>query len=228
MTPDIEVLQKLLHERHSCRSFLPTSLPQAEVHAMLGDAQRAASWCNTQPWQVFMATGSSLQRLRHTLQAQQMATRGGAPVPDIAFPPHYEGAHLERRRAAGWKLYEAAGVRRGDREASARVADLNFSLFGAPHLLVLCVPRYLGTYASLDCGLWLGAFLLSAQARGIAAIAQAALAAHAPAIRQHFHIPPELDMLCGVSFGYEDRDSPLNRFRTTRADVSGYLHWLED
>lgn len=47
---DLEVVQRLLEARHSCRAYLPTEVPRATIDAWLRTAQRAASWCNTQPW----------------------------------------------------------------------------------------------------------------------------------------------------------------------------------
>lgn len=220
-----QTLKQLLTQRHSCRAFLADALPQETIADMLRLAQRTASWCNTQPWRVFVASGDSTRRLRDALRA---AVAIGRAKSDMQFPPTYEGVHLERRRASGLQLYAAAGVTIGDREASARQSLRNFEFFDAPHVLVLATPRYLGTYGAVDCGGWLATLLLAAEALGIAAIPQAALATQSEVLRAHFSIPHNLDIVCGVSFGKEDKTSPLNAYRTARADLHQVCEWFND
>lgn len=67
------------------------------------------------------------------------------------MPTQYTSVHLERRRQSGWQLYEAVGVARGDREASARQAFKNFELFGAPHAAIITIDATQGPYAALRC-----------------------------------------------------------------------------
>ena len=67
------------------------------------------------------------------------------------------------------------------------------------------------------------AFCLAAQALGVATIAQAAVANHAPVIREVLSVPQDRLILCAITFGYEDPDNPANNFRTERADVAEIL-----
>ncbi|WP_459115360.1 nitroreductase family protein, partial [Streptomyces siamensis] len=50
-------------------------------------------------------------------------------------------------------------------------------------------------------------------------IPQAAIAMHSDHVREFFRIPQDRLIVCAVSFGYADTEHPVNRFRTTRADV---------
>ena len=54
----IGVLEELLNERFSCRAFLPKPVARATIERVLRVAQRTASWCNSQPWQVVIASGA--------------------------------------------------------------------------------------------------------------------------------------------------------------------------
>lgn len=217
-----QALQALLDGRHSCRDFLPRPVPEQTIARMLHMAQRTASWCNTQPWRLFVGSGESTRRLKEELGR---AAGHARPEPDLPFPPAYEGEHLARRRAAGFQLYAAAGIERGDREASRALSLKNFELFGAPHCLVVAAPEYLGPYALVDCGGWVANFLLAAQAHGVAAVPQAALAQHAPVLRRHFGIDPGLTVICGISFGFARESSPLNAYRTDRAAMDEVCVW---
>lgn len=221
-TSAASALAGLLADRFSCRGFRPDPLPRPVIEQMLELARRAPSWCNTQPWRVIVTDGAGTEAFRRGL-SDYAATH--PPTPDLPFPERYEGVSLERRRECAWQLYECVGVRRGDREGSARQAARNFELFGAPHVAVVTTETLLGTYGAVDCGVFVGAFLLAAQSLGVATIPQAAIAAAAPFVREHFRLGPDRSVLCGISFGYADHDHPANGFRTGRAPVSDFVTW---
>jgi nitroreductase len=219
------VFSRLVADRRSCRGFLPTPVPHEQIETMLGLAQRAASWCNTQPWGIYVTEGDATERLRAALF--DLAVSGAATASDVDFPPGYAGRFLERRRDAGWRLYEAVGVERGDREGSRRQNLGNFRLFGAPHVAVITVASELGPYALLDVGVYLGTLLLAAESLGIGAIPQAALALYSDLLREFFEIPPEEIVLAGVSFGWPDLEHPANAVRVGRATLEESVRWVD-
>ncbi|GAA5235951.1 nitroreductase [Verticiella sediminum] len=211
-------LQSLLERRHSCRAFRPDPLPREVIESLLETARRSASWCNAQPWHVLIVSGEPLQALREDLMARARA--GAQPAPELDWPREYRNLHQERRRECGWALYRAVGVEKGDREGSTRQALENFRLFGAPHLALVSSETALGTHGVMDCGAWVANFLLAAEAAGVGSIAQAALASWPDVLRKHLPIPEDKQVVCGISFGYEDTGHPANGFRTTRAPLS--------
>lgn len=221
-----EVLEDLLVTRHSCRAFLDRPVPCSTIERLLWLAQRSASWSNLQPWQVIVTTGDGTERFRKALR-EQAAQQGSDMDSDFPRPRHYEGVYQERRRECGWQLYNAVSVVRGDREASARQAMRNFDLFGAPHAAIITSAASQGVYGALDCGVYVGNFLLAAQSLGIAAIAQAALARYGAFMHEHFSIPGDRKVLLGISFGYPDAAHPANGYRTSRADLATAVRWAD-
>jgi nitroreductase len=213
---EVEVVRRLFDTRFSCRAFHDRPVDRGTITHILQLAQRSPSWCNTQPWQVFVTEGDGTERLRAAISAFAAVN---PPQPDLPFPTRYAGVYDERRRTVGWQLYDSVGLERGDRAASAAQALENFALFGAPHVAVVSTERDLGLYGAVDCGVYLGHFLVAAQSYGVATVPQAALAAVAPVIREQFGIDDRRQVLFGVSFGYPDEEHPANRFRTARADV---------
>ena len=143
----------------------------------------------------------------------------------MEWPKGYPGVYGERRRACGWQLYDAVGIVKGDRDASAQQMMENYRLFGAPHVAILHSPTDLGAYGAMDCGGFVSMFCLAAQAMGIATIPQAAIAAQAPFVRDWFQIEKDRTILCAISFGYADMDHPINAFRTDREDVQNVIEW---
>jgi nitroreductase len=222
-SPELAVLHSLLERRHSCRGFRPDPVPDAVIRRILEAARHTASWCNAQPWQVIVTRGEATESFRRVYAE---AARQNPARPDHAFPAEYVGAYLDRRRECGWRLYDSVGVRRGDREASARQAARNFEFFGAPHVAIVTSHERLGVYGAIDCGAWVANFMLAATAAGVGSIAQAALAAYPDVIRAHFGLPPERQVICGIAFGYEDARHPANGFRTDRAPLEETVTWL--
>jgi nitroreductase len=221
------VVENLLTARHSCRAFLDDRVPRATIERLLRIAQRSASWSNLQPWEVIVTSGEGTERFRRALREHARERQDGAMDSDFPRPDRYEGVYLERRRECGWQLYNAVGVARGDRAASARQAMRNFDLFGAPHAAIITTAASQGVYGALDCGVYVGNFLLAAESLGLAAVAQAALARYGPLVRGHFSIPDDRKVLLGISFGYPDAGHPANSYRTSRADLSDVVRWAD-
>ena len=219
-------LARLLDERHSCRAFLPNEVPRELQQRVFETAQRAASWCNSQAWQVTVASGPAVERFRSAMVGA--AASRAASTSDLPFPHEYRGVYLERRRECGFQLYGAVGVERGDKVGYARQGLENFRLFGAPHVAMLTSDAGLGVYGAIDVGGYVQVLLLAMQAHGIAAIAQAALAEHSQLAKSVLGIPESRVLVCGVSFGYEDTAHPANAYRTRRAPVADVVQWQRD
>ncbi|SFL59191.1 nitroreductase [Shimia aestuarii] len=221
MTPH-DALTELLHARHSCRAFRPDPVPRDVIETILTDAGRAASWCNAQPWKIYLTSGDQTEAFRTTM-LDAFDTKSSSC--DFDPPTGYTGAHLERRRTCGMQLYDAVGIGRGDRAARSAQMRENYRFFGAPHVALIASAGELGTYGALDCGGFITSFCLSAQSQGIATIPQAALAFYANEVRAFFDIPEDFKVLAAISFGYADTDHPANQFRTERAPLDDLVTW---
>jgi len=215
---DVQTLHRLMHARFSCRAYLPTPVALPTIRSILDVARASASWCNVQPWdELVIASGARTEAFRQALAAHARAHPEGDS--DIPFPEAYRGVYQERRRSAGYQLYAALGIAREDHARRAQQAFENFHLFGAPHVAIVTVPQALGPYGAVDAGGFVCAFMLAAQAHGVATTAQAALALHAGFIRRWFGIADDRAMVCAIAFGYADRQHPANSYRTERAPV---------
>ena len=223
-TDAADAFDALLRQRYSCRGFRSEPVPRETITRILAIAQRTPSWCNSQPWQVIVASASATERLREALLKH---ARENPRAPDIAPPQEYRGVYQERRRECGLQLYESVGVARGDRVASARQGEENYRFFGAPHAAIVTTEALLGTYGAVDCGAYVNNFMLAARALGVASIAQAAVAMHSKFLHEYFGIGDDRQVVCGIAFGYEDPAHPANRFRTSRASVETAAHWID-
>ena len=221
----IQILESLLRERYSVRAFKPDPVPRDIIDRVLSAAQRTASWCNSQPWQVVIASGEAKEKFRKAIYAE--AASGALQDGDFEFPREYRGVYLERRRESGFQLYNTLGIARGDKAAYARQALENYNFFGAPHVAVIHTDEELGIYGAIDCGAYVSNFTLAAQALGLGTIAQAALARHSGMIRRHFALPDDRRVVCGISFGFADHAHKINSYRTSRAGLPETVRFVE-
>lgn len=222
----IGVIEELLSERFSCRAFRPDPVPRLTIERILTAAQKTASWCNSQPWQVVIASGEAKERFRKLIYAE--AASGAEDGHDFPPPREYLGVYQARRRESGFQLYNALGIARGDKAAYAKQALENYNFFGAPHVAIVHTDEALGVYGAIDCGAYLGNFLLAAQALGLGTIPQAALARHSGLIRRHFELGDDRRVVCGISFGFPDRDHKINSYRTSRAAIADTVTFVDE
>lgn len=215
-------LEAALAARYSCRGYLDRPVERDTIEAILSLAQRTPSWCNSQPWQVIVTGAAATERLRQALQLEQAEASS-----DIAPPLEYRGVYRERRRACGMQLYDSLGIAADDRASSMRQTMENFKFFGAPHMALITTEVLLGTYGAVDCGAYVNNFMLAARSVGVASIAQAAIAMRSPFLHQWFEIPADRQIVCGISFGYEDPAHPANGFRTPRATLEQSIRWVD-
>lgn len=222
---DVVALERLMTARHSCRAFLPQPVPRETITRIMEIAQRTASWRNGQPWQVVITSGDGTERFREAMYAH--AASDAPDQSDLPRPREYRGVYATRRKESGLALYRQLGIMKGDREGSDRQAMENFRLFGAPHVAIVTTDALLDVYGAVDCGGYVASFMLAAQALGVGTIAQGSLARYSPFVRDHFGIPDDRLLVCGISFGFPDTDHIVNGYRTTRAAVDEVVTWVD-
>jgi nitroreductase len=218
-----EELAALLEARRSARGFRPEPLPAGELGALFSMAQRAPSWCNTQPWRVWVTAPPATAALAAALGE---AARAGLPAAEIPFPMEYPEPYATHRRECGHALYRAMGISREDKARRYDAWLRNHALFDAPHLAVVAQDRALGQYGTLDIGVWLGVLIASATALGIDTCPMASIAAYPSVLRRELGIPDHLVILCGVALGRADEEVAANHCRTTREPLAANVQFV--
>ena len=61
----------------------------------------------------------------------------------------------------------------------------------------------------------------------ISTIPQAAIASLSNVVRKTLNISNKKDIICAISFGYENDKHPINKFRTSRAKLSEVVNWVD-
>jgi len=217
-----ETLERLLHQRHSIRAYLPAPVPEALLHEVLTLARRAPSGANLQPGSFIAVQGE----VRRALSADLVqAWRDDRQEPeDYSYFPQPMPMALKRRQIAAAKaLYDSVGVSRED--AAGRDAQFarNFHFFDAPVALVVTIPHHMGSGCYMDLGMALYGLMLAAQSKGLSTCAIGALASYPSLIRQHLSLERTDSIVCGLAMGYADPDAPVNRTRTERLALDAFF-----
>lgn len=213
--------------RRSIRKFKPEQVSREVLNGILEAGRWSPSWGNTQPWEIFVITGKALDEFR---EESLKAARGGAALnPDVPMPYAWPDQLKKRYGEIGEAVLTALNIRRDDSEARNRQNEFMTALFGAPCLLVLCVPADHSAigYAMLDIGLIAQTICLAAHDKGVGSCIMAMAVIHPEILRKVAGIPENSRIIAGIAMGYPEPDFPLNRFERKRADVKDFVKWVE-
>jgi nitroreductase len=215
----------IVRERRSIRRFSPEPVPQDLLREIIGDACWAPSWGNTQSTLIYVLSGKALERFKAMLRDE---TREGSPAaPDIEMPHPPSWPEPYRSRTADLMETRTVFVAREEKRGEASSADIPVpaqmvaaGLFGAPHLLLICIARGLSVpYACFDAGLFTEALALSAHDRGLGTCIMAGVVRHPDLLRELVPESEDLLFIAAMVIGYPDLDAAINRFPRKRAPV---------
>jgi nitroreductase len=206
--------------RHSVRAFLPTPVPRETIEQLLATAARAPSGGNLQPWHVDVVAGAELDALKEEVRT---SLGGGIQAPEFqVYPADIRQVHGDRRRRCGEDLYASIGIGRDDKAGRWAQFMHNYALFGAPVGLFFSIDRNFDRPQWAHLGMFIQTIMLLAEEAGLATCAQESWAAAHTPVSRFLQIPAERMLYCGLALGHEDKDHPINRFRTHRAPVSDF------
>jgi nitroreductase len=206
--------------RRSIRAFLDRPVDRALLQRVLETAQRAPSGGNVQPWNAVLVTGEPLARLQAAITEALPQGRAARSAEYDIYPRALDGAYEERRVAVGEAMYDALGIARGDKRRRLDQFAENFRGFGAPVLLLVHTPRYMGPPQWSDIGMWLQTVMLLLREEGLDSCPQESWAMYSRQVREVVRIPGDHIFFCGMAIGHRDPAAAVNRFAVPRAPLS--------
>ena len=213
--------------RVSVRAFSPDPVPEETIREILTLARRAPSSSNTQPWHVAVVSGAARAALTEAVLAEVRAgrrqdrelTHAGKDIDKVYY---------DRMVDCGKRLYRAAGIERHEKERRFEFALRNWRFFDAPHVMFFSMPRCVGSAYIVDVGVLLQTIMLLMTERGVASCPQGDLSTFPDVTRRFATIPEENLIVCGLSFGFADPDSPLNALGMPRAELEDIVSFSSD
>jgi len=219
-------LRAAIEGRRSIRKFKAKEISQETIRDILETARWAPSWGNTQLWEFYVLTGKRLDEFR---EANHRSFVDGQTFPlDVPMHEVWPERLKARYGELGKIMLTAMNVKRDDKDARHRLyEDMNL-LFGAPCLVVGCIPReILVEYAMLDIGLIVQTICLLAYDKGIGTCIMAMAVRNPGLLRKILSIPADRKIAIGIAMGYPDEKFSLNNFERKRADTSEYVKWVD-
>ena len=211
--------------RRSVRAFQDKAVDPVVLRRVLDTAQRSPSGGNTQPWHAVLLTGDPLARLfAHVAEVLPQGRAAFSPEYNV-YPPELDGAYEARRRGIGEAMYAALEIPHDNKLARLSWFARNFQGFGAPVLMLVHTPKYMGPPQWSDMGMWLQTVMLLLREAGLDSCAQEAWAVYSQQIRECVAIPDDHIFFCGMAIGWGDRAHAVNQFPVARADLDEAVRW---
>ena len=219
-------VNEAIKARKSVRAYLGTPVKHELVMQILDLAAHAPSGVNTQPWQVAVVTGDTKLKLQRELE---QAFRGGVKgqMDYGYYPAEWKSPYMERRKSCGLALYSALNIERGDKQRQLDQWAANYRAFDAPVMLLFFMDQGMREGSFMDYGMFLQSVMLGAVEAGLATCPQAALAQYPDIVRRVLDYPPESVLVCGMALGYEDRNAPVNSYRTGREPAASFGRFFD-
>ena len=220
----IEQFDQLVRARRSVRGFLDKPVPEDVMAQIFETARWSPSGTNVQPWHVCVASGKTRDHLREGFL--ERIARGDDIVTDHVPDGKTGDPWRERKRGCARALYNAMDIAWEDRQARAAAYERNYTLFDAPHVAFFGIHEIFGPQSIADVGMFTQTLLLAMTTHGVASCAQGTMRNFPDFVRETFGLPPEIKILYGVSFGYEDTSVAANEARTERAPLAETVQFM--
>lgn len=216
---------KSVATRRSIRAFTDQPVDRGILTRVLEKAQRAPSGGNVQPWNAVMLTGEPMQALFDRVALEFPKGRAAMQPEYHIYPPELDGVYEQRRFGVGEDMYASLDIAREEKGKRLMWFANNFRAFGAPVLMLVHTPKYMGPPQWSDIGMWLQTIMLLLREEGLDSCAQEAWAAYSPQVREVVNIPDDHTFFCGMAIGYRDADAAVNNFNVKRAALDECIRW---
>jgi nitroreductase len=204
-----------IYNRHSVRDFKSTPVPRETLTKILQASLNSPSGGNTQAWEVFIASGVTLEKIRRRNQ-ERLLSEVGSPARPASIPPM--PAHLQGRfNTIKQDQLKLIGRDPADPSSQRVFKEWAVRLCGAPVLMVICMDK--GQSSTLEIGLFAQTVLLAAQGCGVDSLIARMLIAYEDILRQELEIPAQLNLVASIALGYANPDSIINTYRATRRSL---------
>lgn len=207
----------LMDERHSVRNFSEIEIDRELLHEIAGIAAKTPSWENNQPWNLYIATGDSLKRIKTVWKEKYAKGVKGYADMAVGHRTNYS-ARSQENMAAFMK----------DCEEQTQDKDLehflkeNEQLFNAPAIAYLTLEKGCTGWAVYDLGAFGISLMLAAKDAGVDSVPAYEFVKFPDALRGILGIPENEDIIMGIGLGYPAEDK-LNDYRSNRLPVEDIL-----
>jgi nitroreductase len=206
-----------IQARHSVREFLSKPIPKDIVINIMEAATHSPSSGNSQPWEIFMASGVTLEKIRKAYQDRiqgEAGKKGGPGGTVVSTLPAFVQERMATIRNERLKLL---GLDPADPASNTVFMEWRSRLFGAQVMAVICMDKVLSSY--LDIGMLVQTICLAAQNFGVDSLIASAFVSYPDILHKELEIPEGLNIVIGVGLGYPDPKSIINTYHSPRRPI---------
>jgi nitroreductase len=216
----MDVIEAIL-ARHSVRDFSSRPVAKDILMKILEVATWSPSGGNGQPWEVFVASGETMEKIRKLYHERP---QGGAARPVGSSGPPPQPAYIqERMRTIRNERLKLLGLDPADPASGNIFIEWGRRLFGVPVLVVVCMDKALSS--NLDIGMFIQTICIAAQGYGIESFIAGAFVSQPDILRQELGIPESLNIVTGIGLGYPNSNNIINTYRSPRRPIQEVVRY---
>ena len=213
---------KAISERKSCRAFKADPVPRETIEELLSLATHAPSAINLQPWEFSVVMGEERERLSRRLVKAYREKQISCGPGNVKPLPKTVGKRGAKTLFLMKPFFEEMGV---NTDQFINEGSCNF--YGAPAAILICMDDSFSKGAFVDVGIVLGYLVLSAHALGLATCPIGLITAYEDEVKEELNLSENKKLVVGLSVGYPDPESPINRFKSPRDDLEKVVRWID-
>jgi nitroreductase len=204
-------VSEALNGRRSMRAFLPDPVPRDTLVKILKDAAHSPSWGNSQPWEIFVAEGETLKKIKAAYA--KCYADAVKSEPELSRPVEWTEAIKKRQQGLYPDMVRDCG------DATQQFGALNQRMFDASAVVFLCKDKILNHWSVFDLGGYSQSLMLSAHESGLGSIVAVTLVNYPEVLREELNVPDNLQLIVGIAIGYVDERNAINNFKSARSSL---------
>ncbi|WP_407410168.1 nitroreductase family protein [Methanobrevibacter sp.] len=209
-----------MKKRFSARDYTDEQISEEDLKGIVDIARLTPSWANTQPWNVHIACGETLEKIRETwIEKNNDEIRGNSDLP-VGHSEDFGERGLNNIMTNANAITEFIG---GPEDLS-RLPHL---LFNAPAIAYLTVPKTAPMWSVYDLGTFSMSLMLAATEKGINSVPAYELVKYPDVLRENMDIDDDESIIVGIALGYAS-ENIINKYRSPRLEVEDILKIYND
>ena len=211
-------VKQAIQKRHSVRHFTDQKIDSKQLKEIIGIAQKAPSWVNSQPQKVYVAQGETLKAIRK--QQQELTITGAKTNSDIPPMSRKLWSEQAQKNMAEWSHGIPAVLGDNWQETLGKEAS---QLYNAQAVVYLTLPKGYTPWSLFDLGAFSQNILLATTEQGIDSIVAYNFVKYPRILREELKIPDDEEIIVGIGLGFEEEQAQVNRITSKRMDTESIL-----
>lgn len=214
-------LDEAINNRHSVREFTDQPVSKQDIKDIVRLAQRSPSWVNSQPWQVYVAMGQSLEKIKAEYQKRDQSGQHGDP--DLKVMGRNNWAAQPQQNMKQWR-HEIVHHFANFDEAHETMTNASETLYNSPAILYITIPRATPEWSIFDAGAFAQTLMLVATEKGLGTIPTYNSVRFPDVLHQILQVPDDERFMIGISVGHP-ASTKINGYNSQREPLDEILHF---